>query len=441
MVEAISEDTEYVYVNPSGSPDELFVRGRVAVLLGAGASVDAGIPSSYKMTEEILERLPRGFGNTRWALNFVCAAMLAHLTARGGELHEGLDVEKVFAAVELLAERHAHEAAPFVLSWHPAVDQIDLPPKPVFFQNDLQRIFDGHRNAITRGLRINGNSIIASAGGHDNSGRALGQALETFVKAHSGVGNGAVYRQLKEQMISALNDLLHISSPSKVAYLAPILNVLNHQERVLVGTLNYDRSVEILCGDKTVPCATGIDQWSRERSFTAPSTGVQLLKLHGSIDWAKSSPHPALGMLRKEEISLVEGGAHNPDPAIVFGQREKLRAVGPFLDLLSAWEKGLESADSLIVVGYSFRDSHINETIRRWSNSDVSHRLFVVDPFWGDPGPEGGFRSELSDGLAPRYPIQPGVPLPPPRFRVVTAPAGAGLDTLLSAPGHRAKSR
>jgi hypothetical protein len=47
----------------------------------------------------------------------VCGVLLADEGARGESPFAGLDVERVFAAVELLAERDSLEASPFVAAW------------------------------------------------------------------------------------------------------------------------------------------------------------------------------------------------------------------------------------------------------------------------------------------------------------------------------------
>ncbi len=67
-------------------------------------------------------------------------------------------------------------------------------------------------------------------------------------------------------------------------------------------------------------------------------------------------------------------------PAVVFGQRNKLTAEGPFLDLLRSFRDGLAGADRLTVVGYSFRDPHINEYLSQWLNEDEGRRIRVIDP-------------------------------------------------------------
>ena len=66
-------------------------------------------------------------------------------------------------------------------------------------------------------------------------------------------------------------------------------------------------------------------------------------------------------------------------PAIVFGQT-KLRPDGPFIGLLLEFARRLEETDHLVVVGYSFRDDHVNEQIRRWLGGQQKRTMTVVDP-------------------------------------------------------------
>jgi hypothetical protein len=65
--------------------------------------------------------------------------------------------------------------------------------------------------------------------------------------------------------------------------------------------------------------------------------------------------------------------------AVIFGGRNKLTAEGPFLDLLVKFKENLDSHSHLLVIGYSFRDEHINQCIVRWLGTDVSRSITIVD--------------------------------------------------------------
>lgn len=71
----------------------------------------------------LIERVADGCdaGHEADALHFVRASLLGYDAATGGSRpFGGLDVERVFAAVELLADRRTLEVTPFVAEWHPA---------------------------------------------------------------------------------------------------------------------------------------------------------------------------------------------------------------------------------------------------------------------------------------------------------------------------------
>jgi hypothetical protein len=67
-------------------------------------------------------------------------------------------------------------------------------------------------------------------------------------------------------------------------------------------------------------------------------------------------------------------------PAVIFGQRNKLTAEGPFLDLLRQFQNELDNCSVLTVIGYSLRDAHINTYISKWLNESADKKIRVVDP-------------------------------------------------------------
>lgn len=71
-------------------------------------------------------------------------------------------------------------------------------------------------------------------------------------------------------------------------------------------------------------------------------------------------------------------------PAVIFGQRNKLTAEGPFLDLLRQFQNELENCDLLTVIGYSLRDEHVNTYVSKWLNETIDHKLRIVDPSFGN---------------------------------------------------------
>ena len=217
------------------------------------------------------------------------------------------------------------------------------------------------------------------AGSDTQLSRALGDAVD---KRRPRPAGGRLFEATNKVMVQLLADIVWIEEASRVEYLAPFLSALSDQPSLTVATLNYDNGVEKLCESWGVPYETGIEKWSRDGTFPDPAEGVSLLKLHGSIDWRlvdeatgedQPMPHSRIERVEMETRSYFQ-------PALIFGQRNKLTARGPFLDLLRAFRERLAEADRLTVVGYSFRDEHINEYVTQWLNGDQARVLRVIDP-------------------------------------------------------------
>lgn len=191
------------------------------------------------------------------AFNFVYGALIHHAAARGVDPSVGLDVERVFSAVTLLAERRDLEVSPFVAAWHPAVDDWDRPILASFFDQNVERAV------------------------REEPGQ-LGRLIADYVESRIGVGTGETYRVLAGMMVSALRRLLQ---PQDVSYLEPIARASRTPRGLTVATLNYDTSVEKAAHAVGVHADTGIKCWSETREWNWSDSGLRLLKLHGSINW------------------------------------------------------------------------------------------------------------------------------------------------------------
>lgn len=359
----------------------------VAVLLGAGASIEAGIPGSFKMTDEIVKAVNENplyrYNNQGWALNFVCGALQAHATSIGGSFHDSLDVEYVASAVALLAARYLHEAAPFVQQWNPAIEQIEVPQAPPFADNEFKKALSSGAQAIERAIKSGGRQGVNNIkSAMEGGAHGLRTAVTNLIDSRSGHRSTRVYEDLGNTMTKILCQKVEVSNASSVQYLSPLINKARSQGSLVVGTLNYDRSIEVLSADHNLPCITGIESWSNDRNFMTVSDGIQLIKLHGSVDWVDKGGKYIAGRLPSMQVAVQQWSPNMQEkPVIVFG-RDKLRASGPFLDLLREWESQIQKVNLLLIAGYSFRDDHINETITRWVNEDEQRQLYVIDPSW-----------------------------------------------------------
>jgi NAD-dependent SIR2 family protein deacetylase len=298
------------------------------LLLGAGASVEAGIPDAKQMARVIIEKFNANTGLVKEAevLNFVNERLIADSQKKHSDpTIDCVDIEALYNAILLLSERDTLEISPFVESWDAYLEKLE----------DADKIFE--RSMLWMKLM--------------------------------------------------LRELTSIKDEHRVDYLKPILNLAKHQNRLFIATLNYDYAIELFSRANGIACDTGIKSWNGKWIFDCPNDGIHLIKLHGSNYWLWSKdvatyderlPHPQIRVnLNFDEepptTFLVE------EPMVIFGQRNKLTAEGPFLALLKHFDEQLQQNDILTVVGYSFRDTHINFYISKFLNQDVG-KIRVIDP-------------------------------------------------------------
>jgi len=210
-------------------------------------------------------------------------------------------------------------------------------------------------------------------------------------------GEGQIFEQTNDQMIRKLVDLVWIEDQTKVAHLGPLLS--SHDQAVLVvATLNYDNAFELAGQAAGVTVETGIGAITDTGRFPTIEKGVYLLKLHGSIDWSlqdiSPSPEKPLASQAIQKVSTEVMRTSGYRPALIFGQRNKLTAKGPFLDILAVFREQLTKAERLTVIGYSFRDEHVNEYIGQWLNADRIRKLRIINGEKFAPAP-GEFAYQL----------------------------------------------
>lgn len=366
-----------------------------AFLLGAGASAEAGLPMAPELTGAAIDELNSSNSELAGILNYVVGAMVAHDTRNGARPDILPGIERVVSAVELLSKRDELEVTPFVRAWNPdAAGGSSRWHKDSAFGRDIKRqILSEHfDNRVAESIR----RLIL-----DETGSA---------------GSGHIYHTLWETLLRMLPIQLTLSEHvGVVEYLAPLGRIARKRGALLVGTMNYDLSVESACATTGTTVVRGIDGWLESGSLNFSGQGVHLVKLHGSIDWIRApydfrqrSPH----QLRLPQDLIKIGIAHHRElPLVVYGQREKLRPFGPFLDLRAGFAKMTRTAGILFVVGYSFGDDHVNELIRDWVNTDDHRLLVVVNPYLNakDRYPAGSLLVDIQRNLVPdRFSVDRG---------------------------------
>lgn len=414
------------------------------MLLGAGASVDAGLPISIALTQSVAEKIDaRRFGGNppSTALNAAVGAIVAYDSARGASAFGGVDIERLFSAIQMLATRDELEVSPFIGAWNGSVITANgdgsLPP---FWGRDFARAIDGRDSFGTKAERL----------------------VVQAIKSMSDVSDdGAVYAKLQDEMMAALVQILQVPEGSQAAYLRPLFE-LGSPARI--ATLNYDDAVELCAAESGVSLDTGIGGWKGGFDWDwSADAEVRLLKLHGSIDWMLSAPRSLTANTdfgnadRPQSVTVREdfsGRFSVGSVGIIFGQRGKLRSEGPFLGMLQEFGTWLQETDDLVVIGYSFRDDHINVAVRDWLWSKPAGRVWIIDPtFPAQPRHNGGRASDFRDQLsqvAMKWVREEGSDAPEyksrvvetARFRIFREPASSAIPKVVRAlcDSHRAEA-
>jgi hypothetical protein len=303
------------------------------------------------------------------------------------------------------------EISPFVSAWHQGVERIDLSGDAEQLRHlsaaydQVQREFKALADFASAAARRVPGDRTQYRPNHFAARRFADEMLKAFRSARTSK-EGKVFGVAAKSALRALSQIVWITDSTKVAYLQPLFNLTRTQGYVTIGTLNYDNSIELAASAGSIPVHTGIQEWSETGHIHAPSEGVFLLKLHGSIDWRRDQV--AYGALTNrvphDRYYCQEPPVQHPHdgsftPALIFGGPNKLTASGPYLDLLAAFRDELEKADRLTVVGYSFRDDHVNEFISRWINAFDEHQLRIVSPA---PGVSSIYMAHLLDKVRTR---------------------------------------
>ncbi|MDR1260532.1 MAG: SIR2 family protein [Oscillospiraceae bacterium] len=166
---------------------------------------------------------------------------------------------------------------------------------------------------------------------------------------------------------------LHNNTIARVSYYKKFYEFQQSiQAAIRVFSLNYDQCLEkARPNNYELECGFGEDsKWSSERfnNTSNINAGIYLYKLHGSIDWIRDT---ATGVLTRYD-------APQENAELIFGTDAKLQSVDPFLFNVYELRNYSLLCKLIIVIGYSFGDSHINGLLgQALKASDC--KLLVVD--------------------------------------------------------------
>jgi hypothetical protein len=357
-------------------------------LLGAGASMDAGLPSSYGLTADLSRAtaLPErgkkgGSKELATALAFAIGTLYQQRGAAGiNPLHKpAIDIEELIDAVEALAHPESSGMTPFISGFHPYLRDLDAA------SDDRAQFVDQLIDHLQRLPELSG---AAATETKELAAASLKLALLLNQPRHTAV----LFRRLKAAIVRRVSQILWIDQRnfSGVDYLRPLMTC---PSVCSIATLNYDNCLEVIAETCNVALDFGLSRYESEAEvrFDHPSSR-RVIKLHGSMDWSLKDPtgtdrkFPGAECLRFrwQRVEPTSDSWNVDDLGIVFG-RFKMQSAGPFLQLLQSFSKELSDASRLVTVGYSYRDGHVNRAISTFMRRNAIGRLLIVDPTMPDP--------------------------------------------------------
>jgi hypothetical protein len=300
---------------------------RIAFLAGAGLSMSADLPGAIAIVEKfkaalsqkspLVDDVPNELLTE--VLRFLCGGIRFQRGVNNQDPDLQLNIEEIANAALRLKNRMSNPVAAYVSGWHTRLTELEAKhPK----------------------------------------------LLDFFIDA--------IYEQLslwlatpEAAKIDFLSRLCEFAGPYTVSFF----------------TLNYDLLVEAALTSRNAEFVNGMDskraEWSPE--LFANDEVIRLFKLHGSLDWVD---HELFGICSMEfpRHGRAEEFEGDQTPLIIFGTDQKLTSKEPFLSLLYYFSSEIKKSDIVIIIGYSFGDSHLNDILLQRLKENLRLKLLIVHP-------------------------------------------------------------
>ena len=150
--------------------------------------------------------------------------------------------------------------------------------------------------------------------------------------------------------------------------------------KIYLFTLNHDNFLEKFFQSKKIEYSDGFVYGNAKCKIWNPDSfnfKVNILKLHGSIDWYYDSGSDWYDAHYYKNLVVSR---ENGRPIVLMGSFNKLNQYSRsiYFDLLCLFAQKLESCNYLVVGGYSFGDQGINTRIIEWMFKSQLRKLIVI---------------------------------------------------------------
>lgn len=295
----------------------VFKRDEIVVLLGAGASVDAGIPHSYEMVSklELLLKEDKDWKKFSHLYNYIKSSII-YADGIKGRFISGFNIERLVSTLDDLRKGDEHPLYPFIGAWSPKLAEV------------------------------------------------AGSSLERL-------------QEFREKIVLKLRDeWVQLKYDENASYYAQFCDFQKEYEHPLrIFTLNYDLCVEKSCAEANLQRGFGDDKtwdWRVFDPIEEQTPDIYLYKMHGSIDWEREE---------NGKVTFRDAPTHIgvDNLEIIFGTTYKLQYVDPFLFFAYEFRRWtLSMARIIIALGYGFCDEHINGILSQALKSNSNTKILAI---------------------------------------------------------------
>ena len=166
-----------------------------------------------------------------------------------------------------------------------------------------------------------------------------------------------------------------------VDYFWALEGLLSKGNPLNIFTLNYDGVIEVYCQKNNISYTDGFNPLWDPTDFTNDYQ-VHLFKLHGSLYWFKGGD----GVFIKVPIKGLHIGDikyltnENVSEMMIYPELEKNKQEIVYSSLFQRFREELNKSDICVIIGYSFRDKDIRESIFDALSSKPNLWLILVNP-------------------------------------------------------------
>ena len=185
-----------------------------------------------------------------------------------------------------------------------------------------------------------------------------------------------------------------------------VLNKVGENGIARMYTLNYDRLFSVILKNRGITvfegaeCEASLNPGDRIpfdlQKIVSDFDSHTYYNLHGSAYWdvetqnrhllpciqyfMTGDPEFSVNLLEQPIVQLEKGKTLISTKIIAGYQKTQKTAISPFRQMLSAFDRDCLCADNIIIIGYSFGDEHLNESIKMALIHNPKTQIEIIDP-------------------------------------------------------------